>query len=294
MMPGSAATGSPESNSPRIAPSGREAWRRSSLWGRRIFGSTVEQNTGGQGPTLQLWNLRHRGTNIRDGRVASLEVVCPLPSGRLRKRRKLWPAGNRNAHRTEDVHSEDMRRQTAWRRVVPCVSPSGCVLCRHGTSPVLISLVRPLDPTNKTCPYCEKQFTPLPSHPQQVVCSSVDCQRRRRAEYHRKKINKDPLYRALCEDSKQTWKQRNPDYMKQYRARRRKVKPDKATVRPSIAELKKLLTSVKNNVEKNTSAIRVTRCTGGVWLIAPKKLSDEKNNFAPTYLIVVRGIPLDE
>jgi hypothetical protein len=82
--------------------------------------------------------------------------------------------------------------------------------------------------------------------------------------------------------------------MKQYRASRRKVKPGQATVPPSIAKLKKLLTSVKNNVEKNTSAIRVTRCTGGVWLITPKKLSDEKNNFAPTYLIVVRGILLDE
>jgi hypothetical protein len=156
------------------------------------------------------------------------------------------------------------------------------------------ALVRPRDFENRTCPYCGKQFKPSRSHPQQVVCSSDDCQRRRRADYHRKKVIKDPLYRALCQDSQETWKQRNPEYMKQYRASQREAKPDRPAIRPRIAELERLLTSVKNNLIKNTSALRVTRCAPGSWLITPKRMVDDKNTFAPTYVIVIQGITLDE
>jgi len=59
--------------------------------------------------------------------VASLEMaVCPILSGRLRKTNTLV-CRQLEAHRTEDVHSEDIRGQTAWRRVVPVRQPSGCV-----------------------------------------------------------------------------------------------------------------------------------------------------------------------
>jgi hypothetical protein len=127
-----------------------------------------------------------------------------------------------------------------------------------------------------------------------VVCSSDDCQRRRRADYHRKKVIKDPLYRALCQDSQDMWKQRNPEYMKQYRAGRRGAKADRPAIRPRIAELERLLTRVKNNLVKNTSALRVTRCAPGSWLIAPKRLADDKNTLASTYVIVIQGITFDE
>jgi len=93
------------------------------------------------------------------------------------------------------------------------------------------------------------------AHPHQMVCSSGDCQRRRRADYHRKKLKKDPLYRALCRDSQETWSEQNPEYMKRYRAGQREAKPDRPAVQPLISELKRLLTSVKNNlVEKHPGA----------------------------------------
>ena len=154
--------------------------------------------------------------------------------------------------------------------------------------------MRPLKFEDRTCPYCQSQFKPLRSHPQQVVCSAADCQRRRRNDYHRKKLNKDPLYRALCEDSQKTWKERNPEYMKKYRASQQKAKRGRPAVRPRIAEFKRLLASIRNSVVKNTPALRVTRCASGVWLVTPKKAAGEKNTLAPTHVIVIQGLTFCE
>lgn len=149
---------------------------------------------------------------------------------------------------------------------------------------------------NKTCPYCGQEFTPSPSHPLQVVCSSGECQRRRRADYHRRKLSKDPLYRALCEDSQETWKQRNPDYMKRYRAEHRNAPPDACRAyrssRESIADLEQLLSLVKNTLVENNPAVQVRHCDSGVWLIRAKKAAAGKNTLAPSYVIVIQGFTI--
>jgi hypothetical protein len=64
-----------------------------------------------------------------------------------------------------------------------------------------------------------QEFTPDRFHPEQVVCSFPPCQRLRRNEYHRRKIAADPEYRDVCADSQSYWKEKNPDYLKQYRAK---------------------------------------------------------------------------
>lgn len=125
-----------------------------------------------------------------------------------------------------------------------------------------------------------------------MVCSSPECQRRRRADYHRNKLNKDPLYRVLCQDSQETWKKRNPEYMKKYRAGQRKAKRGRPAVHQQIAELKRLLASIKNSLVKNTPALRVTRCAPGIWLVTPKKAAGDKNTFAPTNVVVIQGLTL--
>jgi hypothetical protein len=165
--------------------------------------------------------------------------------------------------------------------------------------PMLIGLdcfVRPRDLESKTCPYCGREFTPSRSHPLQVVCSSGDCQRRRRTDYHRRKLSKDPLYRALCKDSQETWKQRNPDYMKQYRARQRDARPHHARGRRSLpdstADLKRLLSLVKNTLVENNPAVRIKRCDSGVWLITAKTDAVEKNTLAPTHVVIIQGLTL--
>jgi hypothetical protein len=133
----------------------------------------------------------------------------------------------------------------------------------------------------------------LRSHPHQVACSSDDCQRRRGNDYHRKKVQKDPLYRLLCEDAQKMWQEQNPDYMNQYRARRRKEKTDRPGSRRAVGELSRLLSLVKNNLAKNASGFRVTRCGSDVWLVTPKKAAAAKNNVAPNHVIVIQGLTFD-
>ena len=101
---------------------------------------------------------------------------------------------------------------------------------------------------------------------------------------------KDPLYRALCEDSQKTWKERNPDYMKQHRASQRDAVFGRPILRPAVRELERLLSHVKNNLVKNTSAFRVKRCAPGIWLVGPRRPAADKNTLGPTQVIVIQGI----
>jgi hypothetical protein len=150
--------------------------------------------------------------------------------------------------------------------------------------------VRLPDLQNRECPYCGREFKPSRSHRNQKVCSSPDCQRQRRAEYHRTKLINDPLYRALCEDSQKTWKERNPDYMKQYRASQREAELGRSALPPAIRELERLLSHVKSNLVNNTSAFRVKRCGPGLWLISPRRPPNDKNTVIPIQVVMIQGI----
>jgi hypothetical protein len=61
----------------------------------------------------------------------------------------------------------------------------------------------------------------LGTTPDQKVRSSRDCQRRRRTEYHRKRLVEDAAYREQCRDRQQKWREKNPHYMQRYWADRR-------------------------------------------------------------------------
>lgn len=135
------------------------------------------------------------------------------------------------------------------------------------------------------CPYCLELFTRSRYHPDQLVCSGSDCQRQRRTDYHRQKLNDDPSYRAQCRDSQQQWRAQHPEYMRNYR-RARGRQPAKVPSEASSRGLARLLECVKNNV-----AADLTSCRARVWLIS----SDErvKNILATVELILVEGLPSD-
>jgi hypothetical protein len=67
------------------------------------------------------------------------------------------------------------------------------------------------------CRYCQQVFQPSAYHPRQTICSQPACQRQRRTDYHRQKIASDPVYRQVCLESPQKWRQAHPDYWRQYR-----------------------------------------------------------------------------
>ena len=136
----------------------------------------------------------------------------------------------------------------------------------------------------KLCFYCRQRFQPSRYRPDQSVCSSPKCQRRRRNDYHRKKIAVDFTYREQCRDSQRNWRERNPGYMRNYRARRRAKEPP--TAKSDLSrELRRLLKEVKNNV-----ALDLKSVDGSAWLVCPSGNSSEKNNLASAKIIVLQGV----
>ena len=130
------------------------------------------------------------------------------------------------------------------------------------------------------CPYCQESFTRSRYHPDQVVCSGPDCQRQRRAAYHRQKLQDDPSYRDQCRDSQQQWREQHPNYMRTYRKSHRahKNRPH-AKGSPDLA---RLLECVKNNVAIDLKAYPAT-----VLLIASERV---KNTVATAELILIQGL----
>jgi hypothetical protein len=130
------------------------------------------------------------------------------------------------------------------------------------------------------CPYCKESFTRSRYHPDQVVCSGPDCQRQRRAAYHRQKLQDDPSYRDQCRDSQQQWREQHPDYMRAYRKSHQlpKTQPH-AKASPDLA---RLLECVKNNVAIDLKAYPAT-----VLLIGSEGV---KNSVATAELILVQRL----
>jgi hypothetical protein len=128
------------------------------------------------------------------------------------------------------------------------------------------------------CPYCQESFTRSRYHPDQVVCSGPDCQRQRRAAYHRQKLQDDPSYRDQCRDSQQQWREQHPEYMRTYRKSHQPSQPH-AKASPDLA---RLLECVKNNVAIDLKAYPAT-----ILLIGSERV---KNTVATAELILVQGL----
>ena len=137
---------------------------------------------------------------------------------------------------------------------------------------------------DKLCFYCKQRFQASRYRPDQTVCSLPECQRRRRTDYHRKKLAEDPLYREQCRDSQRDWRERNPQYMQDYRARRR-VKEPRMVESELSRELRRLLRGVKNNVALDLKSI-----DGSAWLVLPGESGGEKNNLVSAKIIVLQGV----
>ena len=135
----------------------------------------------------------------------------------------------------------------------------------------------------KICRYCEQEFKPSRYHPNQDVCSSKECQLRRRTDYHRQKIGEDPIYREQCRDSQRKWREQNPDYMKKYLLRRR-LKLSQPETSALATEFQHLLTLIKNNL-----AFDLKPSTAAIWLVYPPAAGRKKNIFANAKVLAVQG-----
>jgi FtsZ-interacting cell division protein YlmF len=65
---------------------------------------------------------------------------------------------------------------------------------------------------------CGVLFTPCPQVPWQKYCSRKECQQVRKNEWNKKRLTTDSDYREARQAAQQRWKEKNPNYWKDYRA----------------------------------------------------------------------------
>ncbi len=67
------------------------------------------------------------------------------------------------------------------------------------------------------CACCGKPFAPRPQVPDQTYCSTPVCQRARKRQWQRAKLQSDSDYRINQRAAQQAWSHRNQDYWRNYR-----------------------------------------------------------------------------
>ena len=136
------------------------------------------------------------------------------------------------------------------------------------------------------CRYCQQLFQPSRFHPHQFICGRPDCQRHHRREYHRRKIENDPVYHQVCRDSQQKWRARHPDYPRQYR----QSHPE-SVERNRQAQRRRDRRHHLQNLVKNNLALDLKRSAAEVWLLGPEAHHLAKNNLASSQVLILQTVP---
>ena len=135
--------------------------------------------------------------------------------------------------------------------------------------------------TSRRCPYCRGLFFPSIYRPQQLVCSQPTCQRRRKREYHRRKLKTDVLYRQVVRESRKQWRDEHRDYQRQRRQRQPELvekNRDRQRARDQKRRLERLV--------RNSVAVDLKRSTAEIWLLGPKLGTLDKNNLASAQVLI--------
>ncbi len=69
----------------------------------------------------------------------------------------------------------------------------------------------------RRCASCGSEFLPRVNVPNQRYCSSPECQRERRYEWHKQRLACDTDYRENQRHAQAAWQSRHPTYWKDYR-----------------------------------------------------------------------------
>jgi len=70
----------------------------------------------------------------------------------------------------------------------------------------------------RRCLACKNSFRPRSQNPNQHYCSAPACQRERRREWQRQRLQNDPDYRDNQARAQANWRARHLGYWRQYRA----------------------------------------------------------------------------
>ena len=67
------------------------------------------------------------------------------------------------------------------------------------------------------CAHCNDLFTPVPQVPKQTYCSKPKCQKERRKQWQKNRLQSDPDYRDNQSRAQRTWTEKNTDYWRKLR-----------------------------------------------------------------------------
>ena len=71
------------------------------------------------------------------------------------------------------------------------------------------------------CAHCGRDFNANPRVKNQRYCNRLECQRARKTLWQRQKLTMDPAYQENQRDCGKSWRQRHPEYWRQYREQHR-------------------------------------------------------------------------
>ena len=142
---------------------------------------------------------------------------------------------------------------------------------------------------SRRCPYCHSSFLPSAYRPQQSVCSRAECQRRRRTDYHRKKLATDAEYHQVALESQKQWRDEHPDYQKQ-RRRQNPQAGESNRQRQRQRDQKRRLR--RRLLDKNNLALDLKHSVSEVWLLGPKLGDLDKNNLASAQVLILQSLSL--
>jgi hypothetical protein len=137
----------------------------------------------------------------------------------------------------------------------------------------------------RCCPYCQRSFRPSPYRLQQRVCSQPECQRQRRADYHRRKIQTDPVYAQVVQDSQKQWRDEHAGYQKTYWRTHLKAAARNRQRQQQLDRQRRVTSLVKNNV-----ALDLKHSAAEVWLVGPDAANLVKNNVAFSEVMVFQRV----
>jgi hypothetical protein len=117
------------------------------------------------------------------------------------------------------------------------------------------------------------------------VCGRPECQRRRRSDYHRKKLATDPEYFQGVRDSqKQGWDE-HPGYQKPHRQKNPQVLENNRQGQRQRDQKRRLRRLVRNNL-----ALDLKHSASEVWLLGPKVRNLDRNNSASAQVLILPSL----
>jgi hypothetical protein len=137
----------------------------------------------------------------------------------------------------------------------------------------------------RSCLYCRQTFEPSKYQPAQTVCGDAKCQKRRRSDYHRRRIAGDAEYRLACLESPRKWRERNPDYWKQYRAKNPAAVENNRQQQKRRDEKRRL-----RHLANNNSVLDLKHSATKVWLVGSGVEHLANNNSALSQVLVFEAI----